>query len=135
MLLCSTSGARRSWTLHRPVGEPLIDNWALRENLASCSPVGEHGGSSAAVLRAIRWHFAARRAGLRTRRRNDAVERPLTLFTRRQSYVNDHHPGRHRDLLQGLGNRPAGGLQPRVAPERGRLGGPDALSGRPRVPL
>ena len=39
--------------------------------------------------------------------------------------------GRHRDLLQGLGQRPAGRVQPRLAAERRRLGRPDAASSPP----
>ena len=37
--------------------------------------------------------------------------------------------------FQGLGKRAARRLQPWLAPERGRLGRPDAVSGRPRLPL
>src|ERR1700732_3029673 len=37
---------------------------------------------------------------------------------------HDHHQGRHGDLLQGLGPRAAGRVQPRLAPQRGRLGRP-----------
>ena len=47
---------------------------------------------------------------------------------------HDHHQGRHRDLLQGLGQRPAGRLQPRLAAERRRLGRPDVPRRRQRLP-
>ena len=50
------------------------------------------------------------------------------------THDDEHHhdEGRHRDLLQGLGHGPAGGLQPRLAAERRRLGRADALP-RPRA--
>jgi ketosteroid isomerase-like protein len=50
-------------------------------------------------------------------------------------HADDHDGGRHRDLLQGLGHGAAGGVQPRLAVERRRLGRPDDFPGRPGVPL
>jgi ketosteroid isomerase-like protein len=49
--------------------------------------------------------------------------------------ADDHDGGRHRDLLQGLGHGAAGGVQPRLAVDRRRLGRPDDLPGRPGIPL
>src|ERR1700735_2470020 len=43
------------------------------------------------------------------------------LKHKRGDHEHDHNQGRHADLLQGLGHRAAGGLQPRLAALRGRL--------------
>jgi fumarate hydratase class II len=50
-------------------------------------------------------------------------------------YALDHDQRRNEHLLQGLGHRTAGGLQPRLAALRGRLGRPDVLSGLARLSL
>ncbi len=48
---------------------------------------------------------------------------------------HDHDEGRHADLLQGLGQGAAGGVQPRLAADGRRVRGPDAVPRRPRLPL
>src|ERR1017187_1380546 len=45
----------------------------------------------------------------------------------------DYDERRYTDLLQGLGDRTACGVQPRLAALRGRLRGPDVLSGFSRI--
>ena len=46
---------------------------------------------------------------------------------------NDRRPGRHRDRLQGLGHRPTGRGQPRLAAHGRCLGGPGAVPGLVQV--
>ncbi len=46
-----------------------------------------------------------------------------------------HHQRRHQYLLQGLGYRHAGSVQPRLAGQLGQLGITNAVSGIPRLPL
>ena len=46
-----------------------------------------------------------------------------------------HHERRCGDLLQGLGQRPSRRPEPRLAAERGQLGGADAVPRRRRLPL
>src|SRR5580692_11613867 len=50
-------------------------------------------------------------------------------------YEHDYDERWHRDLLQGLGQGATCCLQPWLAAERGRMGRPDDLSGRPRISL
>src|SRR5687768_1117352 len=61
-------------------------------------------------------------------------------FTEKEDSHALHHDRQrelrqYRSLLQRLGQRSARGLQPWLAAERGRLGGPNGVSGRPRIPL
>ena len=51
-----------------------------------------------------------------------------------ESDGNGHHPRRHRDLLQELGDRPAGRVQPRLAAQRRRVGRPGVFRGLARLP-
>src|SRR6476659_6681751 len=48
--------------------------------------------------------------------------------------VHDHYDRRRKNLLQGLGIRPADRFQPRLAAVGGRLGRPDDLLPSPRLP-
>ena len=49
-------------------------------------------------------------------------------------FRHDHHQGRHRDLLQGLGQRPGRHVLARLAAELRRVGRPDAVPRAERLP-
>src|SRR5215211_7335240 len=66
--------------------------------------------------------------------------RATNPFTEKENSNALHHDRQrklrqHRSLLQRLGQRTARGLQPWLAAERGRLGGPNDVSGLPWIPL
>ena len=69
---------------------------------------------------------ASRRLRLQERAGRQAQQPPLSK-QRKPHHEHDHDQGRHADLLQRLGHRAAGRLQPRLAAHRGRLRGPDVL--------
>ncbi len=113
----------------RPVWLSAAPSFAGGARHSPC-PSGQAIGGAAALISAFALSHSARKR-LPAAPQHGALA-PSTTATAPVQQRGDgyhHHPGRHRDLLQGLGSprRAADRLPPRLAAQRRRLGHPDAV--------